>query len=96
MPAYIIVEIEVTDPETYAEYVKRVPATVAAYGGRFIVRGGDLETLEGEWAPKRIVVLEFESAAKAKAWWSSEEYRDPKAMRQSASNGRMIVVQGID
>ncbi len=96
MAAYILVEVEITDPQTYAEYVKRVPATLAAYGGRFIVRGGEAETLEGDWAPKRIVAVEFESVAKAKAWWASPEYSEAKAMRQSASKGQMIVVQGVD
>jgi uncharacterized protein (DUF1330 family) len=96
MPAYVIVEIEVTEPVEYEEYRKVVPPTLAAYGGRFVVRGGEAEGLEGGWDPKRIVVLEFESVERAKEWWASEEYAEPKAMRQRSSNGRMIVVAGVD
>jgi len=72
-----------------------LPATLAAYGGKFLVRGGRVQTLEGEWQPQRIVVLEFESAAKAKAWWSSQQYAEPKRIRQSASVTKMILVEGI-
>ena len=68
---------------------------MAAYGGKFLVRGGRVQTLEGEWQPQRIVVLEFESAAKAKAWWSSQQYAEPKRIRQSASVTKMILVEGI-
>jgi uncharacterized protein (DUF1330 family) len=95
MAAYIIVEVEITDPEKYQEYVKVVPPTIAAYGGTFRVRGGKAENLEGDWDPKRIVVLEFDSVARAKEWWASDEYEAPKAMRQAASTARMIVVDGV-
>ncbi len=95
MAAYIIVDVKVTDPNTYQGYTKLVPATVEAYGGKFIVRGGTAENLEGDWQPNRVVVLEFESVAQAKAWWNSDEYRDPKALRQSASQAQMIVVEGV-
>jgi uncharacterized protein (DUF1330 family) len=93
--AYVIVDVEITDPETYAEYVKVVPPTIAAFGGRFIVRGGESENLEGDWIPKRVVVLEFESVDIAKQWWASEDYKAPKALRQSASVANMIVVAGV-
>lgn len=96
MPAYVIVEIEVTDPVEYERYKERVPPTIAAYGGRFLVRGGKAQGLEGGWDPGRIVVLEFESVERAKAWWASEEYAEPKAMRQRSSSARMIVVAGTD
>jgi uncharacterized protein (DUF1330 family) len=95
MAAYIIVDVRVTNAEAYERYKTAVPATLAAYGGKFLVRGGRVETLEGEWQPQRIVVLEFESAAKAKAWWSSQQYAEPKRIRQSASVTKMILVEGI-
>lgn len=94
MPGYIIVDVEVTDPEAYARYRAAVPETIAAYGGKFLVRGGHTETLEGDWTPGRLVVLEFESVERAKAWWSSQEYAAPKQLRQSASVTQMIVVEG--
>ncbi len=94
MAAYVIVEINVTDPERYEEYKKCVPPSIEAYGGRFLVRGGATETLEGDWDPKRFVMLEFESVDRAKEWWGSEEYRGPRDMRWSASDARMIVVEG--
>lgn len=94
MAAYLIVEVEITDPARYAEYVKTVPPTIAKYGGRFLVRGGTAELLEGSEPPKRIVVLEFGSVDRAREWWASEEYRAPKALRQSASTARLILVDG--
>jgi uncharacterized protein (DUF1330 family) len=93
MAAYVIVDIEVTDPETYQKYIEVAPATIEAYGGRYIVRGGAAEKLEGDWDPRRVVVLEFESLERAKAWWASDEYAEPKKLRQSASNANMIVVE---
>lgn len=95
MSAYVIVEVNITDPATYEEYKRLVPPSIDKYGGRFIVRGGAAELLEGETAPARIVVLEFEDVARAKAWWASEEYAHPKALRQSASTARLIVVEGV-
>ncbi len=94
MRGYIIVDVRITDPDRYQEYRKSVPATLEAYGGRFLARGGKTETLEGDWDSGRIVVLEFESVERARAWWASEEYRAPKALRQSASVTRMILVEG--
>ena len=95
MAAYIIVDLTVTDPEAYKGYAKLVPATVEAYGGKFVVRGGAAENLEGEWRPNRVVVLEFESVQQAKAWYDSDEYKEPKAVRHSASSAQMIVVEGV-
>ena len=95
MPAYIIADVQVTDPEVYVSYTKLVPATVKAYGGKFVVRGGAAENMEGDWEPNRVVVLEFESVAQAKAWYNSEEYREPKGIRHGASHGKMIVVEGV-
>jgi uncharacterized protein (DUF1330 family) len=94
MPAYVIADIEITDPAGYEEYRRRVPAIVAQYGGRYLVRGGASETLEGDWHPRRLVVLEFPSMAQARAWYDSEEYREPRAIRQRSSQGHAILVQG--
>ena len=71
MPAYVIADIEITDAAGYEEYRRRVPATVAQYGGRYLVRGGAAETLEGDWQPRRLVVLEFPSIAQARRWYDS-------------------------
>ena len=95
MAAYVIVDVEITDPALYAAYIRVVPPTIAKYGGRFPVRGGRAEMLEGSWSPKRVVVLEFPTFEQAMAWWESEEYRDPKALRQSASITDMILVEGV-
>jgi uncharacterized protein (DUF1330 family) len=94
MPAYVILDVNVTDPARYEDYKRLSGAALAAHGGRFVVRGGRTETLEGDWRPARIVVLEFDSAEQAKRWYDSEEYRGPKAIRQEASEGRMILVEG--
>ena len=94
MAAYFIVDVEVTDPVGFEEYRKLVPATVAQYGGRFLVRGGAVEQLEGDWQPGRVVVLEFPSLEQAKRWYDSEEYRDPKALRFKTSRANMILVEG--
>lgn len=96
MPAYVLVEIEVTDPTTYEDYKKLTPATLAAYDGKFIVRGGATEQLEGEGPVNRIVVLQFPTTEQAKAWWNSPEYSEAKAIRQRASNTRMIVLEGFE
>lgn len=96
MKAFIIADVAITDPQRYEEYKKLTPASLLPYDGRFVVRGGTAETLEGTWAPGRVVVLEFPSLEKAKAWWSSDEYAPAKALRQSASNTRMIVVEGFE
>ena len=95
MAAYVIADIDVTDPVTYEDYKKLTPALIAAYGGKFVARGGTAEVLEGEWSPHRIVILEFESIDQARKWYHSPEYEKPKALRQSASRGSMIVVDGV-
>jgi len=95
MPSYIIVEIEILDRVGYEEYKKLAGATVEKYGGKYIVRGGKTEVLEGDWQPKRIVVLEFESAQRAKDWLNSEEYRDPRKMRHRTARTNMILVEGM-
>jgi uncharacterized protein (DUF1330 family) len=95
MPAYIIVEIEVTDPVGFEEYKKRAAATVEQYGGKYIVRGGACETLEGDWKPKRIVVLEFDNMERAKAWLNSPEYIEPRKQRHRIAKTRMILAEGL-
>ena len=95
MSAYVIVEIEVLDPVGYQEYKKQAAATVHKYGGKYIVRGGETEVLEGNWKPKRIVILEFESIARAKEWLNCEEYREPRKLRQRTSKTNMLVVEGV-
>jgi uncharacterized protein (DUF1330 family) len=95
MAGYIIVEIDVTDPAVYEEYRKQAGATVLSHGGKYIIRGGAAETLEGDWQAKRIVVLEFPSVEQARAWWSCEEYREPKKLRQKSAITNMILVEGV-
>lgn len=96
MPAYIVTEIEVQDPVRYEDYKKMVPPSLAAYGGRFLVRGGKVETLEGDWSPKRFVMVEFPSVEQAKKWWDSPEYAEAKALRQATAKTQMIVVEGFE
>jgi uncharacterized protein (DUF1330 family) len=95
MPAYIVTQVDVEDPVRFEDYKPMVPASLEAYGGRYLVRGGAVENLEGTWAPKRLVLVEFPSVAKAKAWWNSNEYADAKAIRQAAAKTEMIVVEGL-
>ena len=94
MPAYLINDMEVTDPDLLEEYKKLSPATIQQYGGRFLARGGELDVLEGEWRPKRLVILEFPSLEQAKAWANSAEYAPAKQLRQRASRSNIIVVDG--
>jgi len=94
MAAYVIVDIEINDVALYDDYRKRVPATIAKYGGKFLVRGGPFEQLEGTWQPTRLVLLEFPSMEQAKRWYDSEEYREPKAIRLKASKANLIIVEG--
>jgi uncharacterized protein (DUF1330 family) len=95
MPAYIIVDVTIVEPVEYETYKKLTPASIAAYNGRFIVRGGQAETLEGDWEPGRVVVIEFPTAAIAKAWWSSDEYGAAKSIRQRTAETKMILVEGV-
>jgi uncharacterized protein (DUF1330 family) len=94
MSAYVIGEIEVTDAAVYEDYRKQVAATVQKYGGRFVVRGGRIEALEGGWSPRRLVVLEFPSMEQAQKWYRSSEYAPLIALRQSASRGKLVLVEG--
>jgi uncharacterized protein (DUF1330 family) len=96
MPAYVITETDITDPERYEQYKAVSPGAVAAGGGRFVVRGGELAVLEGDWHPSRLVVLEFEDLATAKRWYHSEVYQQTKKLREGAAHERMVAVQGVD
>jgi len=95
MSAYVIVEIDIVDPTGYEEYKQLASATVEKYGGKYIVRGGAVETVEGDWKPKRIVVLQFGSMQRAKDWLDCEEYREPRKMRHRTARTRMVVVEGV-
>lgn len=95
MPAYVILDIDIHDTQGYEEYKKLAPAAIAQYGGRYIVRGGKTETLEGGWEPGRVVVLQFESSEMAKKWINSEEYKEARSMRHKAAHSKVIVVEGV-
>ncbi|MDP4132259.1 MAG: DUF1330 domain-containing protein [Bacteroidota bacterium] len=95
MPAYVIVEVSIHNPEEYETYKKLTPASIAEFDGRFVVRGGQTITLEGDWKPERIVVLEFPSVDQANTWWNSQAYSGAKKIRQRAASTRMIIVDGI-
>jgi uncharacterized protein (DUF1330 family) len=95
MPSYVIVDITVRDRETYERYKQLAAPAVAAYGGRYLVRGGGSEILEGEWKPQRCVILEFPSVEAGRAWWDSPEYAPAKALRQSCAATEMLLVEGV-
>ncbi|HEV8105892.1 MAG TPA: DUF1330 domain-containing protein [Burkholderiales bacterium] len=94
MSAYVIGEIEVTDSAVYEDYRKQVAATVQKYDGKFVVRGGKVEALEGGWLPRRLVMLEFPSMEQAQKWYRSSEYAPLIALRQRASRGKLVLVEG--
>ena len=94
MTAYVVANIDVKDPPRYAEYIRLTPGTIAPFGGRFIARGGRAENLEGDTTVNRVVILEFDTYEQAKAWYDSENYRAARAVRQSASHGSLILVEG--
>ena len=95
MPAYIIVDITITDPVAYADYKELAAPTVAQYGGCYLARGGAVEILEGDWQPGRLVILEFPTLAAAKTWLNSPEYAPARAIRRQAARSNMILTEGI-
>ena len=95
MPAYVIVNVTVRDPVRYEEYKRLATPTVSAYGGRYVARGGPVEVREGDWSPSRLVVLEFPSAERARAWWDSPEYAPAKAVRQSCADTQLVIAEGM-
>ena len=95
MPAYVIGEVEIHDPDAFKEYAKLVPATIAQYGGKYLARGGAVEAKEGGWNPKRIVVLEFPTMDQARKWYHSPEYAPVLRIRLKAAKARLILVEGV-
>ena len=95
MVAYVLAEVEITNPEGYKEYTAVVPATIAQYGGKFLVRGGAATPLEGEWPQVRRVLIEFASRDQALKWFNSPEYEKPMAMRRANSKGRLVILEGV-
>ena len=94
MAAYVIAEIDITDPETYKEYQRLVPQTVEQYGGRFLARGGKIIPKDGGWTPKRVIVIEFPSLDAAQQWYDSPEYAPLLDIRLRATRSRLILVDG--
>lgn len=95
MAAFLIVDIEITDPIRYEEYRRLAAPTVGAFGGKYVVRGGRVEALEGEWQPGRLVVLEFPSSERAREWWDSEAYREARRLRHTCARTQMVLVEGV-
>jgi uncharacterized protein (DUF1330 family) len=95
MAAYLIADIDVTDAVGYEEYKQRVPAVIAAYGGRYLARGGATEVLEGTWRPRRRAIIEFPNLAAAKAFWESPEYRPLRAIRERSATSNLVIIDGV-
>ncbi len=95
MAGYIVADLEITDPDEYQQYAQQVGATITKYGGKFLVRGGQPETVEGDWNPKRIVILEFPSVEQAKTWYTSPEYSALKGIRHHSALSNMLLVHGV-
>jgi uncharacterized protein (DUF1330 family) len=94
MPAYVIADVDVSDPERYGDYSKQVAATLEPYGGRFLVRGGATEMIEGDWLPARLVIIEFPSMDAAHRWYESPEYQAILSIRHEAATARLILTDG--
>ena len=95
MAGYVLVDIEVTDAGPYDDYRRQVPPIVERFGGKYLVRGGGSETIEGDWIPRRLVVIEFPSVDKAKEFYYSEDYRPLRELRLSSTNSKMVLVEGV-
>ena len=96
MPAYVIAKISaIHDQARYEEYKRLVPATLTPFGGRFIARGGDVSVLEGDWSAERVVIVEFPSTERARAWWESPGYAPARALRQASSSGTLVIIDGV-
>ena len=96
MPAYFVANVDVKEAEGYEEYRKRAPETIERYGGRYLARAGRTEVLEGDWAPKRLVILEFESFEQAKRWYKSEEYAAVVGIRHRLAESQLVLVEGVE
>ena len=95
MAAFVIANVTIEDPVRYEDYKRLVPATLVPFGGRFVARGGHIEVLEGDWHPSRLVILEFPSVERARAWWNSSAYSEAKALRQATSTGTLLILEGV-
>jgi uncharacterized protein (DUF1330 family) len=95
VPAYVIANVDVRDPDTYEEYREAVPATIAEHGGRYLARGGATEVVEGDWEPKRLVIVEFPSLEAARAWVHSESYGPVKAIRHRTAETQLVLIDGV-
>jgi len=95
MPAYVIADLEILDPVAFEEYQQKVPATIAAHGGRYLARGGTTGVFEGTWRPNRLVILEFPSLLQLKTWWESPEYRPLRALRERSARANVVVTEGL-
>jgi uncharacterized protein (DUF1330 family) len=95
MPAFLIADIDITDPATYEDYKRQVAPLIARSGGRYVARGGRNEVLEGDWEPHRLVGLEFPDMAALKAWYDSPEYAPIKRIRENAAKGRLTALEGL-
>ena len=96
MPAYLVVHVDVHDPVRYETYKSMAPPSIRLYGGRYLTRGGATEVLEGDWTPKRLVILEFPDMERAKAFWDSPEYAEAKALRMATATSSMVLLEGLD
>lgn len=94
MPVYMVIEIEILDKDTYAEYVKKAPATVHQYGGRYLARSSEVTPLAGDWRPQRLILLEFESAEGLRRWLDSPEYRAVAPLRELSTRTKSVMVEG--
>jgi uncharacterized protein (DUF1330 family) len=95
MPAYVIVNVTVHDPVRYEEYKRLATPSVQAYDGRYVARGGPVEVCEGGWSPSRLVILEFPTVERARAWWASPEYAPARAVRQSCAHTELVIAEGL-
>ena len=96
MAAYLLAKVEVTDWDRYKEYTKKTPGAIAQYGGKFLIRAGDMVTLEGPDETRRVVLIEFPSFEKAKEFYHSQEYQEAKKLREGAANGQFLAIDGVD
>ena len=96
MAAYIVVHVDVHDPVRYETYKAMAPESIRQYGGRYLTRGGATEVLEGDWTPKRLVILEFPTMERAKTFWDSPEYAEAKALRLATTTSHMVLLEGLD
>ncbi len=95
MPAYLIADVTVTDAELYSSYTAITPGTIEKYGGRFVIRGGSHEVMEGDWQPGRLVMLEFDDMAALQRWYNSPEYTEARAIRRRAATSNLIFAEGL-